>query len=169
MENPSTQTYYDLHRGGSRLSNDKLLKFSVVLVIHIHWKMPLIPRALPLLMPVFYTRGLPGGAVGKEYTYQYRRLKRCGFNPWKGMIPWRRKWQPTPVFLPRKFHAPRSLAGYSPWGHKSQTRLSTHIIYEDQLRWTLNFLPRQHQSTSEKYETIMLIMAKAKKSNSQLA
>ena len=33
-------------------------------------------------------------------------------------IPWRRKWQPTPVFLPGKFHGYRSLVGYSPWGHK---------------------------------------------------
>ena len=31
---------------------------------------------------------------------------------------WRRKWQPTPVFLPGKSHGQRSLAGYSPWGHK---------------------------------------------------
>ena len=35
-----------------------------------------------------------------------------------GFNPWRRKWQPIPVFLPRKFHGQRSLAGYSPWGHK---------------------------------------------------
>ena len=33
-------------------------------------------------------------------------------------IKWRRNWQPTPVFLPGKFHGHRSLAGYSPWGHK---------------------------------------------------
>ena len=33
-------------------------------------------------------------------------------------IPWRRKWQPTPVFLPRKSHGQRTLAGYSPQGHK---------------------------------------------------
>ena len=32
--------------------------------------------------------------------------------------PWKRKWQPTPEFLPRKFHGRRSLVGYSPWGHK---------------------------------------------------
>jgi len=38
--------------------------------------------------------------------------------------PWRRKWQPTPVFLPGKFYGQRSLAGYSPQGCKSQTRLS---------------------------------------------
>ena len=40
------------------------------------------------------------------------------FNPWVGKIPWRRKWQPTPVFLPGEFHGQRSLVGYSPWGHK---------------------------------------------------
>ena len=44
--------------------------------------------------------------------------KRGLVNPWVGRIPWKRKWQRTPVFLPRKSHGPRSLAGYSPWGHK---------------------------------------------------
>ena len=43
---------------------------------------------------------------------------RPGFNPRIGKIPWRRKWQPTPVLLPEKFHGRRSLVGYSPWGHK---------------------------------------------------
>ena len=46
---------------------------------------------------------------------QWRRCKRFGFNPWVGKIPWRRKWQPTPVFLPGEFHGRRSLVGYSPW------------------------------------------------------
>ena len=32
-------------------------------------------------------------------------------------IPWRRAWQPTPIFLPGKCHGPRSLVGYSPWDH----------------------------------------------------
>ena len=40
------------------------------------------------------------------------------FNPWVGKIPWRRKWQPTPVLLPGKFHGRRILVGYSPWGRK---------------------------------------------------
>jgi len=49
------------------------------------------------------------------------------FNPWVGKIPWRRKWQPTPVFLPGKFHGERSLAGYGPWDHKeSDTIEHTH-------------------------------------------
>ena len=46
------------------------------------------------------------------------------FDSWVRKIPWRRKWQPTPVFLPGESQGQRSLAGYSPWGHKSWTRLS---------------------------------------------
>ena len=38
--------------------------------------------------------------------------------PWVGKIPWRRKWQSTPVLLPGKSHRQRSLVGYSPWGRK---------------------------------------------------
>ena len=37
---------------------------------------------------------------------------------WAGKIPWRRKWQPTPVFLPGKSHGQRSLVDYNPWVHK---------------------------------------------------
>ena len=50
-------------------------------------------------------------------------------NPWVGKIPWRRKWQPTPVLLPRKSHGQRSLAGYSSLGHKEldTTKQLIHI------------------------------------------
>ena len=48
----------------------------------------------------------------------------CGFDPRVGKIPWRRKWQPNPVFLPGRSHGQRSLAGNSPWVHRSWTRLS---------------------------------------------
>ena len=44
--------------------------------------------------------------------------KRRGFHPWVRKILSRRKWQPTPVFLPEKSHGQRSLAGYSPQGQK---------------------------------------------------
>ena len=60
----------------------------------------------------------PDGASGKESACQCRRTKRLGFDPWVWKIPWRMKWPPTPVFLPEKSHGERSLAGYSPWGHK---------------------------------------------------
>ena len=50
-----------------------------------------------------------------------------GFDPWVGKIPWSRKWQPTPVFMPRKFHGQRSLVGYNPWGRKaSDANENTH-------------------------------------------
>ena len=62
--------------------------------------------------------GFLGGARGRESTCQCWRLNRHGFDPWVRKIPWRRQWQPTPVFLPGKSHRQRSLEGYSPWGHK---------------------------------------------------
>ena len=62
--------------------------------------------------------GFLSGSSGKEPARQHRRHKRHGFDPWVGKIPWRRKWQLTPVFLPGKSHGWRSLVGYSPWGHK---------------------------------------------------
>jgi len=59
--------------------------------------------------------GLPRWLSGKESTCQCRR---CRLHPWVRKIPWRRKWQPTAVFLPGKSHGQRSLVGYSPWGPK---------------------------------------------------
>ena len=53
---------------------------------------------------------------GKESACQCRRCKRCSFDPWVRKIPWRRKWQPTPVFLPSISHAQGSLMGYSSRG-----------------------------------------------------
>ena len=46
---------------------------------------------------------------------QSRRRKKCWFNPWDRKIPWSRKWQPTPVFLPVKFHGQKSLEGRGAW------------------------------------------------------
>ena len=61
--------------------------------------------------------GFPGGSDGKESA--------CNAGD-PGLIldreiPWRREWQHTPVFSPEESHGQRSLAGYSPWGHKSRT------------------------------------------------
>ena len=71
--------------------------------------------ALYLLITLLHYIGLPWWFSGKEPTCKCRRP---GFNPWIGKIPWRRKWQPTWVFLPGKSHGQRSLVGYSPWGCK---------------------------------------------------
>ena len=58
---------------------------------------------------------------GKESACQCRTHRTRRVNPWVRKIQedsWRRKWQPTPVFLPEESHGQRALAGYSPWGRK---------------------------------------------------
>ena len=59
--------------------------------------------------------GFPGGSDSKESTCD---VGHPGSIPGSGRFPWRRAWLPTPVFLPGESHGQRSLAGYSPWGHK---------------------------------------------------
>ena len=78
-------------------------------------------HALVLLFPT---------SSGKESACQCRRHKRRGFGPWVGKISWRRKWQPTPVFLSGECHGQRTLAGYCPGG---QTWLSTHTHTHTQI------------------------------------
>ena len=52
-----------------------------------------------------------------------------GFNPWVRKILWRRKWQPSPVFLPGKSHGQRNLVGYSPWDCKElDVTEHTHML-----------------------------------------
>ena len=53
-------------------------------------------------------------------------MNQCRFTDFSKCITlgWRSKWQPTPVFLPGKFHEQRCLEGYSLWGHKSQILLT---------------------------------------------
>ena len=62
--------------------------------------------------------GFPSGPVDKEFASPWRRHRRYSFDPWLRKILWRRKWHPTPVCLPGKFHGQRSLEGYSPRGLK---------------------------------------------------
>ena len=68
-------------------------------------------------LEINYNRGekwLPRWRGSKDSTCQCKRHRRHKFYPWIRKIPWRRKWQPTPVFLLEKFHKQRSLMGYSP-------------------------------------------------------
>ena len=62
---------------------------------------------------------LPWWLSGKESACQCRR---CRFDSWVRKIPSRRKWQPTSVFLPGKFHGQRNLSGSCPWGRKESVR-----------------------------------------------
>ena len=75
--------------------------------------------------------GFPGGLVVKNPPAIAGGV-RHRFDPWVGKILWRRKWQPTPVFLPGESCGQRNLAGYSPWGcNESDTaeQLRTHTTY----------------------------------------
>ena len=63
-------------------------------------------------------RASQGALVVKNQPANAGDIMRCGFDPWVGKIPWKRKWEPTPVFLPGESHGQRNLAGYSPWGLK---------------------------------------------------
>ena len=68
--------------------------------------------------------GFPGGSLVKNPPANVGDVG-DGFDPWVRKIPWKRKWQPTPVSLPGSSHGQRRLAGFSPWGHKrGWTRLS---------------------------------------------
>ena len=93
--------------------------------------------------------GFPGGASGEEPSCQCRRHKRHWFNPWVGKIPWRRKWQLTPVLLPGESHGQRSLAGCSPWGQTGLKQLSTHVPPYHDHTWNMNnsLTPRNSWST----------------------
>ena len=70
-------------------------------------------------------------------------IRRPGFDPWVGKIPWRRKWQPTLVFSPGESHGQRSLVGYSPQGHKvsdTTERLHFHFHFQS-LHEDTTFMP----------------------------
>ena len=66
-----------------------------------------------LANPIYHP-GFPGGSTIKNLAVMWETWVQS----WVGKISWRRFWQPTLVFLPGESHGQRSLAGYSPWGHK---------------------------------------------------
>ena len=77
---------------------------------------------------------IPWDLFGLPWWLRWKSVcPQCGrprFNLQVGKIPWRRKWQPTPVLLPRKFHGWRSLVGYSPWGRKElDTTERFHFLF----------------------------------------
>ena len=90
----------------------------------LNWWVTSVPN------PLKWTEGLSRWLRCKEFAYQFRR-HRC--SPWVRKIPWRRKWQPAPVFLPGKCQGQRRLAGCSPWGlEESETTegLTRHLRKE---------------------------------------
>ena len=68
-----------------------------------------------------FSVGFPSDSVVKKKKICLQR-RSCRFDPWVGKIPYRRAWQPTPVFLPGESRGQRSLVAYSPQGHKDSFR-----------------------------------------------
>ena len=118
-----SETFYRLLTCGPRPDQDK---------VDLWWSAPCLQGVVKCLSALVSTpfikeeeenwieyrngkKSLPSGISGKELTCHFRR---CRFAPWVRKTPWRRKWQPTPVFLPGKSHGQRCLVGYSSWGHK---------------------------------------------------
>ena len=81
----------------------------------IFWMLRFFLLLLLLLVKLMFISGLPWWLNGKESACQCRRR---GFYPWVGKIPWRRKWQPTLVFLSGKSLGQRSMADCCPWDRK---------------------------------------------------
>ena len=69
--------------------------------------------------------------VKNLHAMQETACRRHGFHCWVGKIPWRKEWQPSPVFLSGEFHRLKSLEGYSPSGHKE--------LYTTEATWCNTF------------------------------
>ena len=98
--------------------------------------------------------GFPGGISGMEPAYQCRRQKRCRIDLWVGKIPWSRKCQPTPVFLPEESHGQRKLAGYGPQGCKKldtneATQHSTVHIINVMIAYNQNWVSNENDRIGE--------------------
>ena len=73
-----------------------------------------------------------GASLVAQRVKNLPAMQETQFDPWVEKIPWRRKWQPTSVFLPGEFHGQRILVGYSPWDRKEldvTERLSNNSVH----------------------------------------
>ena len=98
----------------------------------------------------------PKRLSGKESACRCRQDRRCGFDPWVGEIPWRRKCQPIPVFLPEKSHGQRSLVDYSPWTHK-ESDMTEHKHKDGEGLWREHGVTIAHKGLSEKGLSLIML------------
>ena len=124
--------------------------------------MAYICKKLPLKHSVEW-EGLHRWLSGKESDCQCGSQRRHWFDPWVEKIPWRRKWQPTPVFLPAKSRGYRRLVGYSPWGCKESDMSDdacTHVEWGKRGKKANNFrtvsIPWFHVSEVHLYIIIQM-------------
>ena len=126
-ESLNTPAYYSSDSGSGIPTTEQLI-INQILEIY----------TIPICFLLFF------GASGKEPTCQCRRRKRTGFSPWGGKIPWRRAWQPTPLFLPGESHGQRTSWATVHRISKSWTRLKgLSTAYTDMHSLWLESFPRK--------------------------
>ena len=114
---------------------------SIQSIAYLYWYFFSFPRPTPTFRHYLWLHHVcfPGGASDKESACQCRRHQRCQFDSWVGKNLWKRKWQPTPVFLPGKFHGQGSLASYSSYSSKELNMTEDtfmHIVYKVETEFT---------------------------------
>ena len=116
------QLVYGILRSIGAGPNRSRAKWSLMNPRHSCLFEPLSTKKLMFKIVSLYgmNRGFPCGISGKESACQSRRCKRHGFDPWVGKIPWSRKWQPIPIFLPGEFLGQQSLGVYSSQGREER-------------------------------------------------
>ena len=108
---------------------EKHLKLIQHFPLYGKMEVPGLFEIIPLICTQLF-QDFAGDSDDKESACQCRRHKRSRFNLRVKQIPQRRKWQPTPVFLPGKFHGQKSLVGYSPWSCRESEAAHTFLIHK---------------------------------------
>ena len=116
--------YWSTHGRISQKEIQQFKKKYIYAIFSIYFKM--------LIDHLVLNGGLPGGSNGKEPACNAGDL---GLIPSVGKIPWRRKWQPTPVFLPGKSHGQKSLEGYSSLGCKESDTTEWLTLFTFTIKW----------------------------------
>ena len=117
----------------------------------------------------WYSRDFPGGPVVTTLHFQCRGPE---FAPWVGKIPWRRKWQLTPVFLPGISHGQRILVGYSPRGRKESDKTEQQKHWRrrtHQKLWNTHILWHKHPRLSLQLHWVTCMPCNAWKTKTSLS
>ena len=119
---PWNRGYCYLQVTGNKSERRKIMNLAHNQMLRLVWKLGFSPPRFTNSMLLL--GGVLGSSSSKESTCQCKRHKRRRFDPWVGKIHWRRKWQPTPIFLSGESRGQRSLLQGTVHGvAKSQTWL----------------------------------------------